>query len=313
MPVYVIDKPLLVTSHDVVVRARRLLGTRRVGHGGTLDPLASGVLALLSEEATKLSPFLTDSRKRYLAWVSFGATTPTLDAEGPITARADAERLGEEEIASALGAFLQLSEQVPPQYSAVKRQGVKGYEAARRGEQLELAARPARYHKVELLGFAASRNELATRFEQQSGCWRPSPGGRPAPLPEPLGAFPSALFDLEVQAGTYIRAFARDLGNALGLPAFLAGLQRTRAGVLDLAQAGALEDLANAPPIAEADALGLPKVTLGDAEAERVRMGQRLPLQLEGRTALLDESGNLVAVAEEDAGRMKLLRVWGGR
>ena len=93
MPVYVVDKPLGLTSHDVVARVRKRLGTRKVGHAGTLDPLASGVLVVLVDEATKLSPFLTDSDKRYLAWIGFGATTATLDAEGPITDQANAGRL----------------------------------------------------------------------------------------------------------------------------------------------------------------------------------------------------------------------------
>jgi tRNA pseudouridine55 synthase len=311
MPVYVVDKPLHVTSHDVVAQARRLLGTRRVGHGGTLDPLASGVLGLLVGDATKLSPFLTDSPKRYLAWVSFGATTATLDAEGPLLDVPDAREASREAIAAAIPRFLSLTEQVPPQYSAVKRQGVKGYQAARRGEELDLPARPAAYHRVELLDFAPRRDELPSRVAAGADGWRPDPEGRSVPLPDPLGEFPSALLALEVRAGTYVRAFARDLGEAIGAPAFLSGLLRTGAGSLDLAQAVPPSELADAPPLAPAEALPYPRIALDAEQAARVRKGQRLTLRLAGRTALLDPKGELVAVADEQDERMQLLRVWG--
>jgi tRNA pseudouridine55 synthase len=311
MPVYVVDKPLHATSHDVVAQTRRLLGTRRVGHGGTLDPLASGVLALLVGEATKLSPFLTDSRKRYLAWVSFGATTPTLDAEGPLLEVPAGNEASREGVAAALPRFLSLTEQVPPQYSAVKRQGVKGYQAARRGEELDLPARPAGYHRIELLAFADRRDELPARVAPGPAGWRPDPEGHSVPLPDPLGEFPSALLALEVRAGTYVRAFARDLGEAIGAPAFLSGLLRTGAGSLDLSQAVPPSELAEAPPLAPADALPYPRLSLDGEQAARVRKGQRLPLRLAGRTALLDPAGELVAIADELDGRMQLLRVWG--
>jgi tRNA pseudouridine55 synthase len=313
VPLFVVDKPLHATSHDVVAQARRLLGTRRVGHGGTLDPLASGVLALLVGEATKLSPFLTDSPKRYLAWVSFGATTPTLDAEGPLLPVRDVAGGGitSEAVAEALPPFLGLSEQVPPQFSAVKLQGVKGYQAARRGEALDLPARPAGYRRIELLAFASSRLGLPTRVAPGELGWRPDPGGREVPLPDPLGEFPSALISLEVRAGTYVRSFARDLGLALGAPAFLSGLLRTGAGALDLSAAVPPEELPNAPVVSAAEALPYPRLTLDAEQAARVRKGQRLPLRLPERTALLDDRGGLVAVAEERDGRMRLLRVWG--
>jgi tRNA pseudouridine55 synthase len=307
----VVDKPLRVTSHDVVAQARRLLGTRRVGHGGTLDPLASGVLALLVGEATKLSPFLTDSRKRYLAWVSFGATTPTLDAEGPLLDVPAGHEAGREAVAAAIPRFLSLTEQVPPQYSAVKLQGVKGYQAARRGEELDLPARPAGYHRIELLAFARRRDELPARVALGPAGWRPDPEGRGVPLPDPLGEFPSALLALEVHAGTYVRAFARDLGEAIGAPAFLSGLLRTGAGALDLAQAVPPSELADALPLAPADALAYPRLSLDVAQAARVRKGQRLPLPLAGRTTLLDPAGELLAIVDERDGRMQLLRVWG--
>ena len=205
MAVFIVDKPLGVTSHDVVARARKLLKTKRVGHAGTLDPLATGVLVVLTEDATKLSPFLTASDKTYLAWVSFGVGTPTLDAEGPISERGDASHLTLEEIRGVLPPFLELTEQLPPQYSAIKKGGVKGYEAARKGEDLELPSRPAGYKSIELLDFAETRDALPQTFSYEQRGWRPSDEGRAFDLPEPLATLPTALLSVEVQAGTYIR------------------------------------------------------------------------------------------------------------
>ncbi len=311
MPVFAVDKPLGSTSHDVVARARKLLKTRRVGHAGTLDPLASGVLVLLSEDATKLSPFLTASAKHYLAWVSFGASTPTLDAEGPVLETADATGLTRESLERALPPFLELTEQTPPAYSAVKKGGVKGYEAARKGENLNLAARPAGYAEIRLLRLAPSRDALPAAFSlTPEGTWAPNPRGLKILLPATLGDFPTALFYLQVAAGTYIRAFARDLGAALGVPAHLSGLVRTRAGRLGLEEASALEELANVQGLGLAAALPYPLLTLSDDEVARVRQGQRLSLDFEGRVGLTTPEGELVAVAEMVNERMKLLRVW---
>ncbi len=301
MPVFIVDKPLNLTSHDVVARARRLLGTRAVGHAGTLDPLATGVLVILSDEATKLSPFLTASGKRYLAWVSFGAGTPTLDAEGPVSETGNASRLSSASIEAALPPFLSLTEQLPPQYSAVKRSGVKSYEAARKGETLKLEPRPAGYKSVELLGFERSRDALTL----------PNLPYQPD-LPPTLGDFPTALFDVSVQAGTYIRAFARDLGAALGVPAHLAGLVRTESGRFGLEGAITLDDLPDATGLPLANALPYPLIELDAAQVAKVRQGQRLSSAglNEGRLGLIDETRTLVAVAEVEAERMTLLRVW---
>ena len=300
MAVFIVDKPLGLTSHDVVVRARRLLKTRAVGHAGTLDPLATGVLVVLSNEATKLSPFLTASEKRYLAWVSFGAGTVTLDAEGPVSEKADASGLTVTDIRAALPPFLELTEQLPPQYSAVKKGGVKGYEAARKGEALELEPRPAGYKSLELLGFAPTRDELTVALE------------RPITLPPTLGEFPTALFEVRVQAGTYLRAFARDLGAALGAPAHLSGLVRTHSGNFSLQRAISLDHLPTALGFSLADALPYPLLELDSAQISRVRQGQRLPSEAlaDGRLGLVDTSRTLVAVAEVQGGRMKFLRVW---
>jgi tRNA pseudouridine55 synthase len=302
MPAFVVDKPLGLTSHDVVARARRALGTRRVGHGGTLDPLATGVLVVLAEEATKLSPFLTGSDKAYLAWVAFGVGTPTLDAEGPVDARADAAHVDAAAVAAALPPFLELTLQAPPAYSAIKRGGVKGYEAARRGEALDLPPRPAGYREVRLLAFGALA-ELPTDGGPQGA----------APLPPFLDpAAPAALVALTVRGGTYVRAFARDLGAALGVPAHLAGLRRTRAGAADLSAAVALDDLAGASPVDPVALLGLPVLALDADAARRVRDGRRDPASFDGRVALVDAHGGLVAVADAVDGRCVPVRVWRG-
>ena len=310
MPVFLLDKPLGPTSHDVVAAARRSLGTRKVGHAGTLDPLASGLLVLLSDDATKLSPFLGGEDKQYLAWVAFGAGTPTLDAEGPVTEEGDASRIDAAAVERALAPFLALDKQRPPAFSAVKRGGVKGYEAARRGAPLELEPRPARYRSVDLLAFATHREDLPRAFAPGAAGWRVAADGRSFVLPDPLGMHPTALIHVEVTSGTYIRSFARDLGTALGVPAHLAGLIRTRVGAHDLANAAPVEALPAAPDLPMAEALPFPVRRLSDEEASRVRQGQRLPIELLERTSLVDSAGRLVAVAATEGGRMNLLRVW---
>jgi tRNA pseudouridine55 synthase len=270
MPAFAVDKPLGLTSHDVVARARRALGTRRVGHGGTLDPLATGVLVVLAEGATKLSPYLTGSDKAYLAWVSFGIGTPTLDAEGPIERRAPADHVTAAAVAAALPDFLALTSQLPPAYAAIKQGGVKGYEAARRGEDLDLPPRPCGYRRVELLAFGPW-GAVPHGWARAGDGWTPAPGG---PLPPPLDpAAPTAVVALDVRSGTYVRAFARDLGAALGVPAHLAGLRRTRAGTVALEAATPLDALADAAPLDPVALLGLPRVALDAAAASASATG----------------------------------------
>jgi tRNA pseudouridine55 synthase len=311
MPVYAVDKPLGLSSHQVVAQARRLLDTRQVGHAGTLDPLATGVLVLLVDAATKLSPYLTESDKGYLAWVAFGAATPTLDAEGPLAERADPSALDAERVAASLPPFLTLSEQLPPSYSAIKKGGVKGYEAARQGEALDLPPRPAGYRRLELLGFAPERGELPHRFAPDAdGCWRPDPEGLEPTLPPTLTPLPTALIYARVRAGTYLRAFARDLGAALGLPAHLSGLVRTSSGALSLENAAALDALPDSTGLPLTEALPYPLLQLDADAAVRVRQGQRPPLRGDGRYGLVDPAGDLAAVVEVRDGRSRLLRVW---
>lgn len=311
MPIYVIDKPLGISSHDVVSKMRKKLQTRRVGHAGTLDPLATGALVILAEDSTKLSPFLTGESKAYLAWVSFGAGSLTLDAEGPLTEQADASHLTSEAIAEALQSFKTMTEQLPPQYSAIKKAGVKGYEAARRGERLELPPRPVAYYQSNVLAFAPHQSQLPQHFSAKDGSWQADSAGISFNLPSQLGDFPTAVIYTEVQAGTYIRAMARDLGEKLGVPAHLSGLVRTKAGKLQLTQAHRLEDITlESPALSNIEALSYPVLKLEEAQAQKIRYGQRIALPAEGRYSLVNPDGSLLAISEQRDGANKLLRVW---
>ncbi len=311
MAVFIVDKPLGLSSHDVVSKTRKLLGTKRVGHAGTLDPLASGVLVLLSEESTKLSPFLSSTKKHYLAWVSFGAGTPTLDAEGPIESSKDASGLSRGQIEKTLPAFFALKEQLPPKYSAIKKAGVKAYKAARKGETLNLPLRAVSYYYIELLGFARTQDKLPQYFSLlANGNWQSTHKGIRFELPQPLGNFPTALFSMCVQAGTYIRSFARDLGAMLDLPAHLSGLVRTRAGKADLKAAVKLESIVTSKGLDNAELLNYPLIYLDDNQVSRVRQGQRLKLEFKGKASLVNAKGELVAIVKQQDSKMKLLRVW---
>jgi tRNA pseudouridine55 synthase len=287
--VLVVDKPAGMTSHDVVARVRRLLGTRRVGHAGTLDPLATGVLVVLVGEATKLGAYLTAQRKRYEARIAFGRATDTLDAEGATTRSAEvpawllaeiAAPPREGRIASALGAERARSEQVPPAYSAIHVEGQRSYERARAGEAISLAARPV---TVEALGVTGS--------------------GVPK-LPD----LPFVDLYLDVGKGYYVRSLAHDLGERLGVPTHLAALRRTASGPFTLDRAARLDDGPDAlrsalQPLAEAAAEALPVGRLTDEGAGRARQGKRLAEAhftalppFAGASAWLDPEGRLVAV-----------------
>jgi tRNA pseudouridine55 synthase len=196
--IIIVDKPGGMTSHDVVAQARRHFGTRRVGHAGTLDPMATGVLVLLLGEATKLSDVATSEDKAYLAEVRFGRATDSHDAEGKTTEEQVLRPGGFDAaaIAAALEAERQRCEQVPPAVSALKVGGQRAYRLARDGRPPELEARPVRVRALTLI-------ELGEDF---------------------------ARIELQVTKGYYVRAFARDLGHALGIPAHLSGLRRVQSG-----------------------------------------------------------------------------------
>lgn len=298
MPIFVVDKPLHLTSHDVVSRARRTLATKRVGHTGTLDPLATGVLVLCVNDSTKLVQFMEHDSKEYLAWISLGASTPTLDAEGPISQQASVDVPSEARVRDVLTGFVGPQQQIPPQYSALQVGGQRAYDVARKGGTLELPARDVVIHDLELLGV----------FERLDAAPR-EVGGRTFDLPPALGAFPTLLVRASVGSGTYIRSLARDVGAALGVPAHLAGLARTRAGKFHLSQACALDGLADAASHADLAAIDLPVLEADAKLAKDLRDGKKPASALNGRHAVTLD-GALVAVVDADGERLKVVRAW---
>lgn len=286
----VIDKPPGMTSHDVVGRVRRALDTRRVGHAGTLDPMATGVLVVMVGEATKLAPFLTANDKRYHAGVQLGRSTDTLDAEGETTAVAalpswwpDGAR-----IEAALAVERARTEQEPPVYSAIKVGGRSAHARVRAGEEVALARRPVAVRALTLLDGLGTEG----RFE----------------------------LSVEVAKGYYVRSLARDLGVLLEVPAHLASLRREGSGVFTIAEAIALADASSQHliPIAEAATRALGSARLSEPGAVRARRGAALgdedfDLAPAGDAphAWLDPAGELVAVGRRDAaGRPLVARVF---
>jgi tRNA pseudouridine55 synthase len=209
--ILVVDKPVGPTSHDIVALARRLAGTRKIGHGGTLDPFASGVLPLYLGLATRVVEFHLAARKAYRATVAFGATSTTDDLEGELV-DVDAPPPSRAAVAAALAAFLGEVEQRPPAFSARKVGGRRAYALARRGETPELRPRLVTFHALDLVAWDAT---------------------------DP--ARPTAVLDVACSAGTYVRALARDLGAAVGSGGYLAALRRTASGPFDLAAAHPLD------------------------------------------------------------------------
>lgn len=246
-----LDKPSGPTSHDMVARVRRGTGERRVGHAGTLDPLATGLLVLCLGSATRLSEYLAGKDKRYSARLRLGATTDTYDAQGAVTYAHAGPLPDREQAEAALATFRGSGLQVPPQYSAIKRGGQKAYEAARRGEALALEPRPVTFFSLELVSW-----EL-----------------------------PECVVDVHCSAGTYIRSLAHDLGQALGCGAHLAALRRTASGALEVSEAVADDTLTEAMAAGEwqqylrpAD-LALadwPAVHVSAEAAARLRHGQAI-------------------------------------
>jgi tRNA pseudouridine55 synthase len=275
----VVDKPAGLTSHDVVARLRRLAGTRRVGHAGTLDPMATGVLVVGVERATKLLTYLVGAGKEYLATVRLGVSTVTDDAEGEVTGRRPAS-VDDAELSAAVAALTGDILQVPSAVSAIKVDGRRAYARVRAGEIVELAARPVTVERFDV---------LARREGTDEG------------LP---------VVDLDVlvacSSGTYVRALARDLGERLGAGGHLTALRRTRVGPYRLDVARTLEQLTEhfaLLPLADAARVAFPVRELTAEEAQRLAHGMRLrPVGLgPAPTAAFAPDGALVAVVTEDA------------
>jgi tRNA pseudouridine55 synthase len=289
----VVDKPAGRTSHDVVARARRLCGTRRVGHAGTLDPMATGVLVLGVDRGTKLLTFLVGCDKSYAATIRLGMSTLTDDAEGEAI-----EALGvddvpalESALPAAVAALTGDIQQVPSSVSAIKVKGVRSYTRVRQGDTVELPARPVTVSRFDV---------LAVR-----------PGTATVEVGPPIDVVDVDV-EVEVSSGTYVRALARDLGAALGVGGHLTALRRTRVGRFGLEHAVALDELSAASeaqgpagirllPIAEAARAQLPVHEVSAADALRLSHGQRIPSGPGGSDAVaaIDPEGRLVAVLDE--------------
>ncbi|GGJ19884.1 tRNA pseudouridine(55) synthase TruB [Deinococcus roseus] len=311
MPIYAVDKPLNFTSHDVVARSRKLLKTRKIGHTGTLDPLATGVLVLCVEDSTKLVQFMEADSKDYLAFIAVGAATLTLDAEGPITEKTPSPLPNPKKIQEVLKGFLGPQQQIPPQFSAIQVGGVRAYDIARQGGSIELPARSITLHELTLLGISSTQDMQHLRFGPAEKGWSITESGQAFPFPEQLGDFPVLVVRCSVSSGSYIRALARDVGLALDMPAHLAGLVRTRAGKYHLQDCVSLEQLPEATGYSELTALDFPVLEVDAELAKRLRSGQKIRHDQEGRFVVLHEN-ELVAVAEVTEGVLRVLRVWHG-
>ncbi len=273
--VVVVDKPVGMTSHDVVAQARRLAGTRRVGHAGTLDPMATGVLVLGLERATRLLGHLMATQKAYDATIRLGEATTTDDAEGETVGGADASSLSHTVIADAVEDFVGDLMQVPSSVSAIKVGGKRAYARARAGEAVELAARPVRIDTLHI-------RQLQV-------------------------APPYVDVDVSIacSSGTYVRALARDIGDRLGVGGHLTALRRTRSGVFTLAEAAILDDLAkrwSMVPLHVVAKRCFPTTRVDAANAAMVRHGRALSrtrLPEPGPVAVLDEEGTFLALYEQ--------------
>jgi tRNA pseudouridine55 synthase len=300
--VLVIDKPRGPTSHDVVARIRKALGTREVGHAGTLDPMATGVLVVAIGEATKLVPWLTAHDKAYEATLALGVETDTLDAEGRETAREALDPDLVEALAASRGPSVaprlrvaleqerERTEQVPPAFSAIQQGGQRAHHRARRGEVVELAPRPVRVASLEVL--ACSDDP------------------------------PFVTLGLEVAKGYYVRSLGRDLARALGTVGHLTALRRTRSGCFTVDEALPLDTpadelAARVEQLARVAARALPVARLTGTGARDAAHGRRVQAEdidapSPGPCAWLDERGVLVAVGEIEEGRGRVIRGFRG-
>lgn len=277
--IVIVDKPSGLTSHQVVGRIRRLAGTRKVGHAGTLDPMATGVLVIGIQRATRLLGRLSVAEKEYRATIRLGIGTVTDDAEGEIISSAGAVDLDDAQIDQQITALTGEIRQIPSAVSAIKINGVRSYARVRSGEEVRLVARTVTVSRFERL----ARRDHAV----------PISSGDVVPVVD-------LDVDVTCSAGTYIRALARDLGAALGTGGHLTSLRRTRSGVFGADQARTLEELDAGFQVIGIDAVVrrlFPVVELDDQQAAWVRDGRRLPgLELDGLTAVFAPDGRFLAL-----------------
>ncbi|NUR25228.1 MAG: tRNA pseudouridine(55) synthase TruB [Catenulispora sp.] len=277
----VVDKEPGMTSHDVVARCRRIARTRKVGHGGTLDPMATGVLVIGVGRATRLLTYVVGTGKVYRATIRLGQTTVTDDAEGDIVTTASTAGITDESVHTGLAAMVGEIDQVPSAVSAIKVNGVRAYKMVREGEQVELAARRITISRIDV-------SELRR-----------------------VDGFVDVDVEVACSSGTYIRAIARDLGAGLGVGGHLTALRRTAVGGFTLAEAYTLEGLEKLAdpvtlPLAAALARAMPVRTV-DEEAARVLShgGSLAPQGIDGPYGILGPAGTALAVVSERGGRAR--------
>ena len=276
----IVDKPAGMTSHDVVGRCRRLFGTRKVGHAGTLDPMATGVLVVGIERATKILGLLTATDKTYVATIRLGQATSTEDAEGEVLQTVSAAHIADEEIENAVAALRGEIDQVPSAVSAIKVDGERAYKLVREGKAPELAA-----SRVTVSRFTV---DAVRRIDD----------------------FVDVDVTVDCSSGTYIRALARDVGVALGVGGHLTALRRTKVGRYGLDEARTLEQLADAAELSysldAACLLGFARRDLTEAEAEDTRHGRALaPAGIDGVYAATAPDGRVIALLQDGASRTK--------
>jgi tRNA pseudouridine55 synthase len=278
--IVVVDKPAGMTSHDVVGRCRRIFATRRVGHAGTLDPMATGVLVVGIERATKILGLLTATSKSYAATIRLGQSTSTDDADGELLQSVSTEHVTAAAIAEVIEPLRGDINQVPSAVSAIKVGGRRAYQLAREGHAVQLEARPVRIDRFETVDLRRG----------------------------------SDVIDLDVEvdcsSGTYIRALARDLGDALGVGGHLTSLRRTRVGRFDLSQAVSLDDLAERPRLSlsldDACLLLFPRRDLTAEEVDAAANGRTLsPAGIENVYAATAADGRVIALLRDEGARTK--------
>ncbi len=299
--ILLVDKPAGVSSHAVVARVRKALGIRKVGHAGTLDPDATGLLVVGVGRATRLLGYLTRSDKSYTASIRFGVSTDTDDAAGQVLDHASCGQVTDQDIRDALGEQRGIIDQVPSAVSAVKVDGRRAYSRVRAGESVELAARRVTIHSLDITGIRRRSS--------------------------PLGPDSQIVVDVDVDvsctAGTYIRAIARDAGAALGVGGHVVTLRRTCSGRFDVDQAHTLDEVVDAEsgaatwliPMRDAAMRSMPTLSIDEESARAVRHGRRIPWPTDDDvmepepTALID-ADSLVGIAERSAGRARYLAVF---
>ena len=276
----VVDKPSGMTSHDVVSRCRRIFGTRKVGHAGTLDPMATGVLVIGVERATKILGLLTATDKSYAATIRLGQTTTTEDAEGELLQTVSAAHVTDANIETAVAALRGEISQIPSAVSAVKVGGKRAYKLAREGQAVELAPRAVRIDRFEVLEVRRSGELIDVDVE------------------------------VDCSSGTYIRAVARDIGATLGVGGHLTALRRTRVGRFGLGEARTLDALAEKPQLSymldEACLLAFPRRDLTADEADSARHGRPLsPAGIDGVYAAAAPDGQVISLLRDGPEKAK--------